>query len=97
MKKRRRETESVSRVLIARLKLSAALSILGAVFSMLSATPATAQTIPPGTFKHIIIIVQENRTPDNLFGAGPAGLPSGSQPPSLSRADYPGRGGFHAQ
>lgn len=30
------------------------------------------QTIAPGTFKHIIIIVQENRTPDNIFGAGPA-------------------------
>src|ERR1700674_3500790 len=32
---------------------------------------APAQTIPAGTFKHIIIIVQENRTPDNLFGAAP--------------------------
>jgi phospholipase C len=43
--------------------------MLGAVFSMLSSTPATAQT---GPFKHIIIVVQENRTPDNLFGANPS-------------------------
>lgn len=33
---------------------------------------APAQTIPPGTFSHIIIVIQENRTPDNLFGAAPA-------------------------
>ena len=24
-------------------------------------------TIPPGTIKHVVIIFQENRTPDNLF------------------------------
>src|SRR5215831_814462 len=37
-----------------------------------------AQTIPTGTFKHIIIVIQENRTPDNLFGAlasGPCQAP----------------------
>jgi phospholipase C len=39
--------------------------VLLAVFA---ATLASAQTLP--TFKHIVIIVQENRTPDNLFGAG---------------------------
>src|SRR5579863_3871057 len=38
----------------------------------LAAVFATAQ-IQPGTFKHIIIVVQENRTPDNLFGANPSG------------------------
>lgn len=27
--------------------------------------------IQPQTFKHVIIMVQENRTPDNLFGASP--------------------------
>jgi phospholipase C len=37
----------------------------------LAATTASAQ-IHPGTFKHIIIVVQENRTPDNLFGANPS-------------------------
>ena len=41
MKKRRRETESASRVFIM-------LSMLCAVFSMLSSTPATAQTAPRG-------------------------------------------------
>ena len=35
----------------------------------LPAGTAMAQQIQPGTFKHIIIVVQENRTPDNLFGA----------------------------
>jgi phospholipase C len=34
----------------------------------LTGTFAVAQ-IAQGTFKHIIIVVQENRTPDNLFGA----------------------------
>jgi phospholipase C len=42
------------------------------VLSAFLATFAVAQTLPPNTFKHIIIIVQENRTPDNLFGASPA-------------------------
>ncbi len=41
------------------------------VFPVFSATPAAAQT-QPGPFKHIIIVVQENRTPDNLFGANPS-------------------------
>ena len=34
------------------------------------AASAVAQTSPPA-FSHIVIIVQENRTPDNLFGAKP--------------------------
>lgn len=44
--------------------------IVLALFLTFLATFAAAQTIPQGTFKHIIIVVQENRTPDNLFGAG---------------------------
>jgi phospholipase C len=36
------------------------------------AASAVAQTSPPA-FSHIVIIVQENRTPDNLFGANPSG------------------------
>jgi phospholipase C len=40
----------------------------------LMAASAAAQ-ISQGTFKHIIIVVQENRTPDNLFGSSP---PSGA-------------------
>ncbi len=27
----------------------------------------TIATIPPGKFQHVVIIFQENRTPDNLF------------------------------
>jgi len=34
-----------------------------------------------GPFSHIIIIVQENRTPDNLFGGGPISYPCGSEDP----------------
>ncbi len=34
--------------------------------------PTAAQAAgPPAPFRHIIIIVQENRTPDNLFGSNP--------------------------
>jgi len=43
------------------------------------ATLAVAQT-QQGPFKHIIIIVQENRTPDNLFGSHPAGTKCIPQP-----------------
>lgn len=39
------------------------------VLASLGAALALAQT-QPGPFGHIIIVVQENRTPDNLFGAG---------------------------
>jgi phospholipase C len=42
--------------------------MLCTAFATFSATLAVAQ-IQPYTFKHIIIVVQENRTPDNLFGA----------------------------
>jgi phospholipase C len=38
----------------------------------LAAACAHAQTIQQGTFKHIIFVIQENRTPDNLFGSGPS-------------------------
>jgi hypothetical protein len=41
------------------------------VLTLSAATFAVAQTFPQETFKHIIIVVQENRTPDNLFGAAP--------------------------
>jgi len=46
------------------------------LFPAFLAAVAVAQ-IPQGTFKHIIIVVQENRTPDNLFGAGPSGTLGG--------------------
>jgi phospholipase C len=46
------------------------------------------QTIAPGTFKHIVIIVQENRTPDNIFGAGPAShLGCGTEDPFTPGVD----------
>lgn len=35
----------------------------------MASTAAYSQTLP--TFDHIVIIVQENRTPDNLFGSAP--------------------------
>ena len=43
-------------------------ALLAVLSTACLATFAAAQTIPPGTFKHIIIVIQENRTPDNLFG-----------------------------
>ena len=42
------------------------------LLTALTTTFAYSQTIPAGTFKHIIIVVQENRTPDNLFGGNPS-------------------------
>src|SRR5713101_7671205 len=36
------------------------------IFVALSSVAAFAQTV---TFKHVVIIFQENRTPDNLFGS----------------------------
>jgi len=44
--------------------------LLALLLFSFGAALASGQTIPVGTFKHIIIVVQENRTPDNLFGAG---------------------------
>ncbi len=48
------------------MKTSGALITLGMT---LGATAAPAETTP--VFKHVVIIVQENRTPDNLFGSNP--------------------------
>jgi phospholipase C len=39
------------------------------LLTSLAATFAVANCTQPGQFCHIIIVVQENRTPDNLFGA----------------------------
>jgi phospholipase C len=47
-----------------------AVFFVATLFPALLASFAAAQTLP--TFQHIIIVIQENRTPDNLFGAGPA-------------------------
>jgi phospholipase C len=54
-----------------------------ALLPVLLATFAPAQTIPQNAFQHIIIVVQENRTPDNLFGywATAPGGPSTCPPP----------------
>jgi phospholipase C len=45
-----------------------ALFVLASVLLMQAA--AYAQTVP--VFKHVILVVQENRTPDNLFGSNPS-------------------------
>lgn len=44
------------------------------LLSLLLSAAMHGQTTVPA-FKHVVIIVQENRTPDNLFGsAAPAGI-----------------------
>ena len=53
----------------------------------LAATLAYTQTIPAGTFKHIIIVVMENRTPDNLFGSAPSQAKCGVEDPFQSGVD----------
>jgi phospholipase C len=47
------------------------------LLSLVLTSVAFAQhpTSPQGKIQHIIIIVQENRTPDNLFGSNPTFLP----------------------
>ena len=42
------------------------------LFILPLATALAFAVNPPPHFEHIVIIVQENRTPDNLFGAGPS-------------------------
>jgi phospholipase C len=43
------------------------------LFALLGTSVAYGQNyVPTVTFSHIIIIIQENRTPDNLFGSGPS-------------------------
>jgi phospholipase C len=39
---------------------------------LFAATAAAQTNNPQGIIKHVIVIVQENRTPDNLFGSNPA-------------------------
>ncbi len=52
---------------------------------VLAATFAFAQTLPH--FQHIIIVVQENRTPDNLFGGNPSTRPCGTENPFETGVD----------
>lgn len=59
---------------------------------ILGATFALAQ-IQPETFKHIIIVVQENRTPDNLFGAAPSVAKCGVEDP-MKNIDQTGDNGY---
>jgi hypothetical protein len=58
-------------------KLSRAALYLATLFVVaLAATAAWAQAQP---FSHIVVIFQENRTPDNLFGSAPASLQCNGQ------------------
>ncbi len=56
---------------------------LAVLLPLLLPTFAAAQ-LQPGMFSHIIIVVQENRTPDNLFGAHAPNSPCGTL------GDFPG-------
>jgi hypothetical protein len=47
------------------------------VLFCLTATAAIAQ-LPANAIKHVVIVVQENRTPDNLFGADTALVQAGA-------------------
>jgi phospholipase C len=49
-----------------------ALFVLGSITAQ-----AQDPTFAQGTVKHMIIVIQENRTPDNLFG-GDTSLPTGA-------------------
>jgi phospholipase C len=60
-----------------------ALALFSLSFTLLGAVLVHAQS-SPGQFKHVIIVVQENRTPDNLFGGVPG---TNGQPPFEPGAD----------
>lgn len=49
------------------------------LLASLGATLGFTQTLPH--FDHIIIVFQENRTPDDLFGSGPQPAPCNSEQP----------------
>jgi hypothetical protein len=67
-------------------------SMLKAVvlFALFAAVVAKAQNYPKlPHFNHIVIIVQENRTPDNLFGANPGnGAVCGAEDPFEAAAAF---------
>lgn len=50
------------------MKVAALVCLILLALTALASMPALAQTVPH--FQHIVLIIQENRTPDNLFGAG---------------------------
>ena len=53
------------------------------LFTLFGATLAHAQ--PQAQFQHVILVIQENRTPDNLFGAAEEPNTGGFCPPSVSK------------
>ncbi|HXM20184.1 MAG TPA: alkaline phosphatase family protein [Terriglobales bacterium] len=63
------------------------------LFAVFEAVVAHAQTYKaPPHFNHIVIIFQENRTPDNLFGATPMTSPCGTEDPFETGVDIQGGG-----
>jgi len=63
-----------------------ALLVLGTVV-LFAAAPAAAQAIPAFNlpFQHVIVIIQENRTPTNLFGADTALRSAGAHLPTTGK------------
>jgi hypothetical protein len=53
--------------------------VLLALFGVLEAAAQSYQ--PPPHFNHIVVIFQENRTPDDLFGAAPSQAKCGVEDP----------------
>ena len=61
-----------------------AVVLLTLSFALFGAVLAHAQNPPLPTFQHVIVVIQENRTPDNLFGGVPG---TNGLPPFESGAD----------
>ena len=68
------------------------------LFALFGAVLAHAQPVP-GQFEHVILVIQENRTPDNLFGGNPTFEPgvdlqpaTGAQPWCLGACFDPNHG-----
>jgi phospholipase C len=45
------------------------LTSMRVLLAPLALTLAYAQNVPNTPFQHVIVVIQENRTPDNLFGS----------------------------
>jgi len=59
------------------MKATAVVRISLLIVAALGSIAAVAQTLPH--FQHIVLVIQENRTPDNLFGASPSRTPCGGE------------------
>jgi phospholipase C len=67
------------------MKVAALVCLILLALTALAPAPALAQN--PIPFQHIVLIIQQNRTPDNLFGAAPSTAHCGAAYPFETGVD----------